>query len=264
MDSITSGEVDIYAELGVPRDASTKDISRQYRQLALRYHPDKNSSADAAEKFHWYSTIHSVLAQSALRRQYDEIYDARQNADAAAPPKVAMFREQLRRAEAELAQKRTKKSQTNVENLKMKGLRLRREHELARQARKYVSYADIPVKRSVNDFVANDNVVSVVWKKREEATAQIDSSALTQIMSVFGDVVLASVESGGDRYARGSVEYGDMASARKAAAHDYRKSAHLWDGTPVRKLASLLRDVQPRSGSSAVDEIFAERANPDA
>jgi DnaJ-domain-containing protein 1 len=42
---------DYYKVLGVPRDASDKQIRKSFRQLALQYHPDKNKDKDAEEKF---------------------------------------------------------------------------------------------------------------------------------------------------------------------------------------------------------------------
>lgn len=44
-------EEDYYQVLGVPKDASEKDIKKAFRKLAVQYHPDKNSDPDARVKF---------------------------------------------------------------------------------------------------------------------------------------------------------------------------------------------------------------------
>ncbi|MFN5912609.1 MAG: J domain-containing protein [Bacteroidota bacterium] len=40
-----------YALLGLDESASDQEVRRRYRTLAMRYHPDKNPSPEAAEKF---------------------------------------------------------------------------------------------------------------------------------------------------------------------------------------------------------------------
>lgn len=64
---------DYYEVLGVSRDASTEQIKKAYRKLALRYHPDKNPDApDADEKFKEATEAYSVLSDSENRARYDQ------------------------------------------------------------------------------------------------------------------------------------------------------------------------------------------------
>lgn len=63
---------DYYAILGVPRDASTEDIKKAYRRLAMQYHPDRNSdNPEAEDKFKEASQAYAVLGNEEKRRIYD-------------------------------------------------------------------------------------------------------------------------------------------------------------------------------------------------
>ena len=65
-------EKDFYKELGVSSDASPDEIKRAYRKLARDLHPDTNSEPSAAERFKAVSEAHSVLSDTAKRKEYDE------------------------------------------------------------------------------------------------------------------------------------------------------------------------------------------------
>jgi molecular chaperone DnaJ len=63
---------DYYQLLGVPRGADTEEIKKAYRQLALKYHPDRNQgSKDAEEKFKEVTQAYEVLRDSDKRAVYD-------------------------------------------------------------------------------------------------------------------------------------------------------------------------------------------------
>ncbi len=63
---------DYYSTLGVDRKTSADDIKKAYRQLALKYHPDRNKDNPAVEeKFKNLSEAYAVLSDEKKRREYD-------------------------------------------------------------------------------------------------------------------------------------------------------------------------------------------------
>ena len=63
---------DYYKVLGVSRFASQDDIKKAYRDLAIKYHPDKNQGDKNAEKrFQEISEAYTVLSDPSKRRKYD-------------------------------------------------------------------------------------------------------------------------------------------------------------------------------------------------
>ena len=62
---------DYYDILGLDKNASKSELKKSYRKLALKYHPDKNSSKDAEEKFKEISEAYAVLNDDEKRKLYD-------------------------------------------------------------------------------------------------------------------------------------------------------------------------------------------------
>lgn len=62
---------DYYDILGIKKGASEDDIKKAYRKQALRYHPDKNKSPGAEEKFKEIAEAYDVLSDPKKKDIYD-------------------------------------------------------------------------------------------------------------------------------------------------------------------------------------------------
>ena len=71
----TLGGKDYYAILGIKKNASSSDIKKAYRKLALKYHPDKNPEKEewAQDKFAEVGEAYEVLSDEENRRIYDQV-----------------------------------------------------------------------------------------------------------------------------------------------------------------------------------------------
>lgn len=63
--------MDYYEILGVPRNATQEEIKKAFRKKAAEYHPDRNKSPDAPEKFKKINEAFQVLSDPKKREFYD-------------------------------------------------------------------------------------------------------------------------------------------------------------------------------------------------
>ncbi len=62
---------DYYTVLGIPKNASQEEIKKAYRELAMKFHPDRNKDKGAEEKFKEINEAYAVLSNDEKRKQYD-------------------------------------------------------------------------------------------------------------------------------------------------------------------------------------------------
>ncbi|MEN8249505.1 MAG: molecular chaperone DnaJ [Bacteroidota bacterium] len=64
---------DYYEVLGVSKSASTDEIKKAYRKMAIKYHPDKNpDNKEAEENFKEAAEAYEVLSDQQKRQRYDQ------------------------------------------------------------------------------------------------------------------------------------------------------------------------------------------------
>src|SRR5205085_1865085 len=63
---------DYYELLGVAKTATADQIKSAYRKLALQWHPDRNKTAEAGDKFKAINKAYEVLSDENKRKMYDQ------------------------------------------------------------------------------------------------------------------------------------------------------------------------------------------------
>jgi len=63
---------DFYEVLGVSKNETSEGIKRAYRKLAVQFHPDKNKTKEAEEKFKEINEAYEVLSDPQKKQTYDQ------------------------------------------------------------------------------------------------------------------------------------------------------------------------------------------------
>lgn len=67
---------DYYKILGISKNATTDEIKKAYRKLALQYHPDRGGDKETEAKFKEASEAYQILSDPQKRQTYDQFGDA--------------------------------------------------------------------------------------------------------------------------------------------------------------------------------------------
>lgn len=62
---------DLYKILEINKNASSEDIKKSYRKLVMKYHPDKNNSPEAEDKFKDIAQAYEILSDPTKKTNYD-------------------------------------------------------------------------------------------------------------------------------------------------------------------------------------------------
>lgn len=67
---------DYYKILNLSQNATNDEIKKAFRKKAIQFHPDKNASKDAAERFREIYEAYEILSNSIKRIEYDKLYNS--------------------------------------------------------------------------------------------------------------------------------------------------------------------------------------------
>jgi molecular chaperone DnaJ len=62
----------LYNILGVAPNATTEEIKKAYRSLAMRHHPDRNQDASSEVRFNAIKTAYELLSDPKKRAEYNQ------------------------------------------------------------------------------------------------------------------------------------------------------------------------------------------------
>lgn len=75
VEGLYCGVENCYDVLGITRDMTKSEISKAYRKIARKYHPDRNKEEGAEKIFRLAATAYEVLKDEDSRRDYDYMLD---------------------------------------------------------------------------------------------------------------------------------------------------------------------------------------------
>ncbi|KAH3677244.1 hypothetical protein WICMUC_001825 [Wickerhamomyces mucosus] len=250
LNELKDSKVDIYDLLELPINATENEIKKSYRRKALIYHPDKNPSLEAVEKFHLIKLSLNVLLKTEYRSKYDRwlrSIEAQKIKSRELDDNRRRMKEELEFAEANKSWNKRKATESSnsyaleIERLREEGLQKRRKMENILNTS--------TVKQNISGIKenTNDRIVVVKWKVKDGISELLNEDVIEAIMSVFGAIESVKIQSNSttERYHSGIVIYKDQKSALDAVSYDldYERSKR-WENTSYKRLSGLLREIK--------------------
>jgi DnaJ family protein C protein 17 len=228
----TTSETDFYEILGVPADSILDSALRKaFRKQSLKWHPDKNPSPEAADKFHQLTIAYDVLSDPATRAAYDNARIAR----LAKKRRSEAFDLHRRKMQEDLESRENRAKRTKIDTddeeakfrvqlakLQEEGakLRHRREGALRQAAQDNEDQQQHEAEKSsdtASRFSELDRTVTVRWRRKGPGE-KLDEAALLRLFARFGKIQDCIVKEGGKdkKYQNGLIVFDSIVGAHSA------------------------------------------------
>ena len=203
-----TSSIDLYELLGIPPEATQREIDQARRKTALKYHPDKDGSEDAKNKFRVTQDACSGLSDPPWRATYDLNRAARREQEVRRAAYQGKRKHEI--DDLELRERGFKKSRHDAEDaeerefrrLAQEGERRRRELEETRRRGAQIAKEE-EVNRATSPPVANgqgsksgvseiDRTVKVRWSVEGEG-GSLTVDQVRKLFSKFGKIESADL-----------------------------------------------------------------------
>ncbi|KAL8730360.1 MAG: hypothetical protein Q9166_004125 [cf. Caloplaca sp. 2 TL-2023] len=198
-------EIDFYELLGITSSSSQKEIDRQWRKTALRYHPDKvGNDPIAKEKFHLAQIGYDLLSDPTAKALYDNTRNARlqkrrqrelfegqrreMRDDLEARERgVKRGREEAENDEDELERKLKRLREDSKRRMKETEEALRKDLEQENELMQAQKSSNGPTTNGASHVSELDRTVKVRWAI-EGGGDSVKESDITALFSTFGKI----------------------------------------------------------------------------
>ena len=240
----TTSETDFYEILGVAADvASDNTLRKAFRKQSLKWHPDKNPTPEAAERFHLLTVAYDVISDPITRNAYDNARAARL-AKKRRTEAFDMHRRQMQ-ADLESRENNAKRARVDMDDeegrfraqlakLQEEGEKLRHKREEAlRTAARETEQQQQQQQEEVEEGKPNkgdsrfselDRTISVRWR-RKGGGERLDEKALQNLFGRFGKIQDCISKDGGKdkKYQNGLIIFESIVGAH-SAVHSFLDS----------------------------------------
>ncbi|CAO3683717.1 unnamed protein product [Umbelopsis vinacea] len=261
-------EVDYYKLLDVEYNSTHEEIRKQYRRKALKVHPDKNPSPDAAALFHALSQAYEVLTDTQAKLAYDNVIKAR--VERKKKHEAMDSKRKAARDELEAREKAAKKRKTDEMEAEAKykaelarmredgGRRRREEEEDLRRMMEEEEQAEVP------EATEMDCTLKIKWKKKKRTFEQAE---LSELFGKFGPVdTVVMTKQGSGLVVFKSIVGAHAALTSKDTHPDLRDFESIdWasgkEPAIVAKLGDALRNNSVKTASESIQTAKLDYAN---